>query len=127
MHNAPEPDRILIGELSLLGPIRGIAEPMFFRYGRPGHAARDGWAWLDPSNANRIKAATARITYHHLAAILRTDLDNVDKAYLTADALAALAVTRTRSKLRRLAKKRRLAKNRARVRAVEGTTSPQQS
>jgi glycosyltransferase involved in cell wall biosynthesis len=125
IRNAPEPDRLLIGELSLLGPIREIPEPLFFRYGRPGHLhpERDGWAWLDPSNANRVRAATARITYHHLAAIWRVDLDKVDKTYLTADALVALAVTRTRSKLRRIAKKQ---KKRARARALERTMRDRQ-
>jgi glycosyltransferase involved in cell wall biosynthesis len=99
--NAPELDRILIGELSLLGGIRQLPEVLFFHHGPPGHPQRDQWTWMDPANAKRIRAATARITYRHAAALWRAPIGVVDRVVLTADLLVSSGVRRTRSKLRK--------------------------
>jgi glycosyltransferase involved in cell wall biosynthesis len=99
--NAPELDRILIGELSLFGRIRQLPEVLFFHHGPPGHPRRDQWTWMDPANVKRIRAATVRFTYRHAAALWRAPIGAVDKLALTADLLVSSGVRRTRSKLRK--------------------------
>jgi glycosyltransferase involved in cell wall biosynthesis len=99
--NAPELDRILIGELSLLGRIRQLPDVLFFHHGPPGHPQRDQWTWMDPANVKRIRAATARITYRHAAALWRAPIGVMEKLALTADLLVSFGVRRTRSKLRK--------------------------
>lgn len=101
IRNAPEPDRILLAELSLLGSMHQIPEVLFFRYSPPGHPNRDDWTWLDPKNA-RIKrrTATARMTSQHLEIIREADdLHLADKALLAGDLMLAFALLRTGAKL----------------------------
>jgi glycosyltransferase involved in cell wall biosynthesis len=105
--NAPELDRILIGELSLLGRIRQLPDVLFFHHGPPGHPRRDQWTWMDPANVKRIRAATVRITSRHAAALWRSPLGVVDKVSLTTDLLVSFGVRRTRSKIRKLRKRRK--------------------
>lgn len=114
--NVPEPDRVVIIQLALLGRIRQLAEPLFFHYGPPGHPSRDQWTWLDPANAGRIKAATPRITARTVAAVWRADASLGERLLLAGDAVAALGVMRTRGKARILA--RRWARRRGREAAA---------
>ena len=107
--NVPELDRVLIGELSLLGRIRELHDVLFFHHGPPGHPKRDQWTWMDPANAKRFRAATVRITSHHATALWGSSLSVVDKASLTMDLLASFGVRRTLSKVRKLRKRRRKA------------------
>ncbi|MGH2545850.1 MAG: glycosyltransferase family 2 protein [Actinomycetota bacterium] len=107
--NAPELDRILIGEVSLLGRIRQIPDVLFFHHGPPGHPQRDQWTWMDPANVKRIRAATVRITSRHAAALWRSSLGVVDKVSLTAELLVSFGVRRTRSKIRKTRKRRKAA------------------
>jgi glycosyltransferase involved in cell wall biosynthesis len=107
--NAPELDRILIGEISLFGRIKQLPEVLFFHHGPPGHPQRDQWTWMDPENRKRIKAATVRITSRHAGALWRSPLGVVDKVTLTADLLMSFGVRRTRSKIRTIRKRRRAA------------------
>ena len=104
--NAPELDRVLIGELSLYGGIRQLPEVLFFHHGPPGHPRRDQWTWMDPANVNRIRANTARIIQQHLAALWRAPIGALDKVVLTPDLLLAFALRRTRSKIGKLRKRR---------------------
>jgi glycosyltransferase involved in cell wall biosynthesis len=106
LRNAPELDRVLIGELSVVGRIRQIPEPLFFHIGPPGHPRRNQWLWLDPSNAGRIKVATLRITGIHLAAVWRSNLGVLDKASMTGDVIVAFVINRTRSKLGKVRRRR---------------------
>jgi glycosyltransferase involved in cell wall biosynthesis len=107
--NVPELDRVLVGQLSVLGSIRQIPEVLFFHHGPAGHPRRNQWLWMDPSNARRIKAATPRIIAAYVSAVWRSDLNPLDKSYLTGDILVAFGARRTRSKLRRLRGKRSIA------------------
>lgn len=107
--NAPELDRILIGELSLLGRIRQLPDVLFLHHGPPGHPRRDQWTWMDPTNVKRIRAATVRITSRHAAALWRSPLGVVDKVSLTADLLVSFGVRRTRSKIKKIRKRRKAA------------------
>ena len=102
--NAPELDRILIGELSLYGGIRQLPEILFFHHGPPGHPRRDQWTWMDPANKNKIRATTARITQRHAAALWRAPIGVADKVALTMDLLVAFGLRRTRSKISKLSK-----------------------
>ena len=107
--NAPELDRILIGELSLYGGIRQLPEVLFFHHGPPGHPRRDQWTWMDPANANRLRATTLRITQRQGAALWRAPVGVADKVALTADLLVSFGVRRTRSKIRKVRKRRKAA------------------
>ncbi len=107
IRNAPEPDRILMGELALLGPIHQVKEELFLHYGPPGHTDRDNWAWLNPRNLRHLRLATPRITYHHLRAVWSSDLDPFRKTVATADLLACFAVRRTAGKARAMRRRRR--------------------
>ncbi|MGQ0571678.1 MAG: glycosyltransferase family 2 protein [Armatimonadota bacterium] len=88
IQNVPEPDRLLLGQLSLLGPMWQLPEPVFFRRISP---QRDGWVWLDPSNMGRPRLGFARLTYGHLLAIKRSPLGYADKAVLMADLVGCFA------------------------------------
>lgn len=107
--NAPELDRILIGELSLYGGIRQLPDVLFFHHGPPGHPRRDQWVWMDPANVNRIRATTVRITQRQGAALWRAPIGVADKVALTADLLVSFGVRRTRSKIRKVRKRRKAA------------------
>lgn len=123
IRNAPEPDRILLAELSLLGAMHQIPEVLFFRYSPPGHPNRDDWTWLDPRNA-RIKrrTATARMASQHLEIIRDADdLHLADKALLAGDLLLSFALLRTGAKLGYEA--RRLA-SRVRPQSMDGGDGP---
>lgn len=119
IRNAPEPDRILLGELSLLGGFRRIEDVLFFHYGPPGHSLhyapatvpprRREWVWLAPDNAARPKAASLRVLAHHLRAVRGADLSPLARTLCSADVLIATGITRLRGKLRRLAAARRQA------------------
>lgn len=110
IRNANEPDRILIGELSLLGRIHQEPDLLFYHYGPPGHTARDNWAWLDPRNRGTRRFATFRIISHQWNAIWRGDHRFMAKLVMTTDLLTASLITRTRGKARAI--KKQLASNR---------------
>lgn len=82
IRNVPEPDRVLLAELSLYGRFRVIPEPLFVHYGPPGHTSHDGWTWLHPDNVGRPKMAIVRVPRAYAHAVSRTDLSAVDKALL---------------------------------------------
>jgi glycosyltransferase involved in cell wall biosynthesis len=106
LRNSPEVDRVFLGEMSLLGKIRQIPEPLFFHYGPPGHPGRNEWTWLDPSNAHRPRMATIRIAHHYLAATWRSEMPTMSKLYLSGDIVVGLGVKRASSKLRKLRRRR---------------------
>ena len=91
IRNVPEPDRILLGELSLLGSMWQLPEPMFFRRISP---RRDTWVQLDPSNKERPRLAFVRLSYRHLAAIGNSSLGSMEKAVLMFDVLGCFLVRR---------------------------------
>lgn len=96
--NCPEPDRLLLGELSLLGRIHQVTEPLFFRRSR---RSRDGWLWLHPGNVDRPRLTLARLTYWHLRAIQRSpSLRPANKIVLAADLIASFAVRRSTARWR---------------------------
>jgi glycosyltransferase involved in cell wall biosynthesis len=107
IRNASEPDRILVGELCLLGPFRYLPSALLFRYLGRDHADRDSWTWLDPANAQRAKMATPRFLYYHLAAINRAEVKGVDKTLLAAELVGGSALARTRYKFRAWLRERR--------------------
>lgn len=101
IRNVPEPDRVLIGELALLGPIRFLTEPLLFRYLGDEHLGRDTWIWLDPENVGRPKLATPRFLVHHLAAIRRSGFATSEKLALASELVTGAAIARSRYKFRR--------------------------
>lgn len=117
IRNATEADRILLGELSLLGSFRCINEVLFFHYAPQGHLyhyAPDGvrrsrrqWVWLDPANASRPKVASLRILVHHLQAVRGAGLPTFSRICCYADVLTATGLTRMRNKAFRLYRKLR--------------------
>lgn len=98
IRNSNEPDRILIGELSLLGGIHQDPDLLFFHFQPPGHTDRDNWAWLDPRNIGRPRLATFRIVGHQWNAIWGSRYRLPEKLVMTGDLLVASAITRTRGK-----------------------------
>ncbi|MGH7550578.1 MAG: glycosyltransferase family 2 protein [Gemmatimonadota bacterium] len=112
IRNTPEPDRVLLGELSLYGAFLCIPEPLFLHRGPPGHEShyasedvrqsRRSWEWLDPKNSRRFKLATPRIVKHHFGALVIADMDWTSKLVCAADLCIAAVTLRTRSKVRRL-------------------------
>jgi glycosyltransferase involved in cell wall biosynthesis len=96
IQNVPEPDRLLLGELSLLGPMVQLPEPLFFRRISP---RRDGWVWLSPSNRTRPRAAFLRLTHGHIAALKGAALSLPEKTVLIADLLGCFAFRRVRARL----------------------------
>jgi glycosyltransferase involved in cell wall biosynthesis len=103
----PEPDRLLIGELALLGPLIQIPEVLLYRYLGQAHKSRNSWIWVHPANVGRLRLATPKLVLHHLRAIGATDESVVTKAALSGDLLAGFAVTRTRYKYQLLRWRRR--------------------
>lgn len=100
IRNSNEPDRILVGELSLLGRIHQDPDLLFFHYGPPGHTRRDNWAWLDPRNRGRPRLATFRIVRHQLNAIWLGSHRVIEKLVMSMDLLTASLVKRTSGKAR---------------------------
>jgi glycosyltransferase involved in cell wall biosynthesis len=94
----PEPDRLLIGELALLGPLIQIPEVLLYRYLGQAHKSRNSWIWVHPANVGRLRLATPKLVLHHLRAIGAADEGVATKAALSGDLLAGFAVTRTRYK-----------------------------
>lgn len=105
IRNSNEPDRILVGELSVLGRIHQDPDLLFFHYGPPGHPNRDEWWWLDPRNRGRVRLATFRIVQHQWNAIWRGDHHVLEKVVMTSDLLIASLITRTSGKARAIKKK----------------------
>lgn len=100
IRNSNEPDRILVGELSVLGRIHQDPDLLFFHYGPPGHPNRDEWWWLDPRNLGRPRMATFRIIQHQWNAIWRSHNSIPENVAMTTDLLIASLVTRTYGKAR---------------------------
>lgn len=100
IRNANEPDRILLGELSLLGSIHQLPARLFYHYGPPGHTVRDNWVWLNPLNRGKPRFATIRIIYHQLRAVISSPSRPLKKLAMVGDLLLAVATTRTRGKMR---------------------------
>lgn len=94
----PEPDRLLIGELALLGPLIQIPEVLLYRYLGQAHKSRNSWIWVHPANVGRLRLATPKLLLHHLRAIGAADESVVTKVALSGDLLAGFAITRTRYK-----------------------------
>jgi glycosyltransferase involved in cell wall biosynthesis len=97
--NNVEPDRILLGDLSLIGPFIRIREPLFFR---ALHPPRDQWEWLNPANPRWRRLATPRMVGQHLEALRRSTIHPAAKAWLALDVLIAIPARRTRWKLRKV-------------------------
>ncbi len=109
--NIAEPDRTLLGELVLRGGFRQLDEPLYFRYAPLGHwERRDQWLWLDPANAGRRRWATPRIAAVHARAVAMTAAGPATKVAMWTDLGLALAITRTRGKVRSILKRRALRK-----------------
>ena len=104
IRNSNEPDRILIGELSLLGRIHQDPDLLFFHYAPPGHTTRDNWAWLDPRNRGTRRFATFRIISHQWKAIWRGNHRIVEKLLMATDLFTASLILRTRGKARAIKK-----------------------
>ncbi len=100
IRNSNEPDRILVGELSLLGGIHQDPDLLFFHYGPPGHTRRDNWAWLDPRNRGRPRLATFRIVRHQLNAIWQGHSRGIEKPVMAMDLITASLIKRTVGKVR---------------------------
>lgn len=100
IRNALEPDRILLGEMALAGPMHQLQEMLFFHWGPPGHPKRDSWVWLAPENAGKPRLATWRLLFYHAQAIDRTRLPVTVKTVLWLDLMCAVGVKRSLSKLR---------------------------
>jgi hypothetical protein len=107
LRNSNEPDRILIGELSLLGELHQIRELLFWHYGPPGHTRRDNWAWLNPRNRGRPRLATLRIVYHQWRAIWRSHHLLAEKVVMSTDLLIASVIKRTAGKVGAVSKELR--------------------
>ena len=112
IRNSNEPDRILVGELSVLGRIHQDPDLLFYHYGPPGHPNRDEWWWLDPRNLGRPRLATFRIVQHQWNAIWHSSHRIFAKAVMSADLLIASLITRTSGKARAI--KKRFKSNKAR-------------
>lgn len=121
IRNCPEPDRVLLAELSLYGRFRHLNEVLYFHYGPPGHLwhygpsdiprRRRSWVWLDARNIARPKLGTIRILQHHLDGLRRAQLGWLVTTTCMADLLTATAWVRPRGKIRSL-----IARSRARRR-----------
>jgi glycosyltransferase involved in cell wall biosynthesis len=94
----PEPDRLLIGELALLGPLIQIPEVLLYRYLGQAHKTRNSWVWVHPANVGRLRLATPKLVLHHLRAIGAAEEPLTTKVALSADLLTGFAVTRARYK-----------------------------
>jgi glycosyltransferase involved in cell wall biosynthesis len=110
--NTPEPDRVLLNELALHGPILHVPGPTFAHYGPAGHMQhyaddrtplkRRSWVWLHADNASRPKWATYRILQEGFASLARAShLGRLDRLLLTKELCSALLVRKSRSKVRR--------------------------
>lgn len=109
--NTPEPDRVLLNELALHGPILRVKGPTFAHYGPEGHMQhyadertpmkRRSWVWLHADNASRPKWATYRILQAGLANLARAShLGRFQRFFLTKELCSALLITKTQAKLR---------------------------
>jgi glycosyltransferase involved in cell wall biosynthesis len=115
IRNSNEPDRILLGELSLLGRIHQDPERLFYHYAPKGHTNRDNWAWLNPRNRKGRRFATFRIVGHQCRAVWRGPHSLLDKLAMTLDLIAASVVKRVGGKTRAI--KRQMASSRRSPRA----------
>jgi glycosyltransferase involved in cell wall biosynthesis len=100
IRNSNEPDRILIGELGLLGRIHQNEELLFYHYGPPGHTRRDNWAWLNPRNRGRPRFATFRIIHHQWNAIWGSEYGFFERVILSLDLVVASIAKRIPGKIR---------------------------
>ena len=98
----PEPDRLLVGELALIGPLLQIQEVLLYRYLGEAHKTRNSWLWVHHSNAGRMRLATPKLVYHHLRAISGAEESLLTKGALATDLLFGFTVTRARYKYRQM-------------------------
>jgi glycosyltransferase involved in cell wall biosynthesis len=98
----PEPDRLLVSELSLLGPFVQIPEILLFRYLGEGHKTRDSWIWVHHRNRTRRRAATVRLARHSLLAIAGSEHPWLTRAGLVGDMLVGFTARRLQYKYHQL-------------------------
>ena len=107
IRNCPEPDRVLLGELALLGTFREIPEPLFHRRMRTQHYTHNTWTWLDSSNTKRRKSAARRMMSCHINAIAKTETNHFKKAMMVSDFCIAFSTQRIQGKYRSIRRQHR--------------------
>ena len=106
VRNAPEPDRILLAELSLIGEVHQIEEILFHRGVTQGQYKRDNWAWLNPRNRGTAKRGWLRVTRHHLNAIDASAESSSMKVLMRADLVVSSLWRRPYFRVRRFFRRR---------------------
>lgn len=85
-------DRLLLAEMSLMGPFLLIPEPlMFLRETLSVRRGRDR-TWWAPENRGRLPLRAWRLLFSHLIAVRRSRLPRLAKAWLSADVVATFAI-----------------------------------
>lgn len=100
VRNSPEPDRILMAELSMFGGIHQIEDLLFYRGLADNHYSRDNWAWLNPKNRGTAKRGWLRVSQHYLNAIRQADVSGVTKWLMRLDMALAFAWRRPYFRIR---------------------------
>ena len=83
----PDSDRVLLGELALLGPFYEVPERLFFRREHPQRSARanpgldERAAWFDPARRGQIQLPRWRWFFEYLLSVKRVRLSWYEKLY----------------------------------------------
>lgn len=107
IRNTYEPDRVLVGEMVLLGGIHQEPDLLFFHYGPVGHTDRDEFAWLNPLNRGRPLVTGLSIVKIQWQAIWGSDFSVVTKTLLATDLLVASLAKRVQGKIKAMIRKSR--------------------
>jgi len=95
--NCPEPDRITLAQVALLGRFAQVDQVLFFQ--RHPRGGRDVWTWLDPANTEAPKRRVVRVTKALWQSVDRFAEDGRPQCLLMkADALAFVGVQTVRGK-----------------------------
>ncbi len=100
LRNTNASPRIMISELSLLGKVYYVEEPLFFRYWSERHSQRSTLAYLDPANAAKKGLWVLKNTSAHLQVLLDADVSAVSKALMATDLIAYLSANKVRRRYR---------------------------